>query len=143
MSPPDGLQKWNPESSSYLKVVNTWKSPKISELYFQKIPWKITNLKRNFVILDIINSIFSLKNDGISFVLLIELWMAYAVSMKSIIWHITGDEAEFSQNPPHSIWNSFMLWWFKKLDFSWLGYFRGNLTWQYSIRGTSMKYIYQ
>ena len=60
--PPDGVQKWNPESFSYLKVVNsTWKSPKISELYFQKKPWKITDLKRNFVILEIINSIFSLQ----------------------------------------------------------------------------------
>ena len=98
--PPDGVQKWNPESSSYLKVVNsTWKSPKISELYFQKKPWKITDLKRNFVILEIINSISSSKNDGISFILLIKSWMVYAVSMKSMRSHITGNEAEFLQNP--------------------------------------------
>ena len=97
--PPDRVQKWNPESSSYLKVVNIRKYPKISELYFQKIPWKITDLKRNFVILEIINSISSSKNDGISFILLIKSWMVYAVSMKSMRSHITGNEAEFLQNP--------------------------------------------
>ena len=42
------------------------------------------DLKRNFVTLEIFNSISSLKNDGISFVLLIKLWMVYAMSMKSI-----------------------------------------------------------
>ena len=61
------------------------------------------NLKRNFVILEIINSISSLKNSGISFVLLIKLWMVYAVSMKSIRQHITGNESEFLQNPPDSM----------------------------------------
>ena len=81
---PDRVQKWSPGSSSYSKVVNTWQYPKISELYFQKIPWKITDLKRNFVILEIINSISSLKNDGITFVFLIKLWMIHAMSMKSI-----------------------------------------------------------
>ena len=55
-------------------------------------------MKRNFVILEIINSISSSKNDGISFVLLIKLWMVYAVSMKSMRSHITGNEAEFLQN---------------------------------------------
>ena len=45
-------------------------NPKISELPLQKIPWKNTDLKRNFVILEIINSISSLKNEEISFVLL-------------------------------------------------------------------------
>ena len=40
--------------------------------------------KRNFVILEIINSISSLKNDEISFVLLIKLRMVHALSMKSI-----------------------------------------------------------
>ena len=65
----------------HLKPKNT---PKVSELHFQKIPWKITNLKRNFVILKVINSISSLKNDEISFVLLIKLWTVYAESMKSI-----------------------------------------------------------
>ena len=44
--------------------------PKISKLPLQKISWKITDLKRNFVILEIINSISSLKNEEISFVLL-------------------------------------------------------------------------
>ena len=81
--PPDGAQKWNPKSSSYLKALKAWQYPKISELHFQKIPWKITDLKINFVILEVINSISSLKNDEISFVLLIKLWMLYAVSMKS------------------------------------------------------------
>ena len=61
------------------------------------------DLKRNFVTLEIFNSISSLKNDGISFVLLIKLWMVYAVSMKSIRQHITGNGSEFSQNPPHSM----------------------------------------
>ena len=41
--------------------------------------------KRNFVILEIINSISSLKNEEISFVLLIKLWTVCAMSMKSII----------------------------------------------------------
>ena len=58
--PPDGVQKWNPKSSSYLKVL---KALKISELHFQKIPWKITDLKINFVTLEILNPISSLKND--------------------------------------------------------------------------------
>ena len=44
--------------------------PKTSELPLQKIPWEITDLKRNFVILEIINSISSLKNEEISFVVL-------------------------------------------------------------------------
>ena len=39
--------------------------------------------KRNFVILEIINSISSLKNEEISFVLLIKLWTVCAMSMKS------------------------------------------------------------
>ena len=30
--PPDGVQKWNPGSSGYGNVVNTWKYPNISEL---------------------------------------------------------------------------------------------------------------
>ena len=40
--------------------------------------------KRNFVILEIINSISSLKNEEISFVILSKLWRVCAMSMKSI-----------------------------------------------------------
>ena len=112
--PPDGVQKWNPKSSSYLKALKAWKYSKVSELHFQKIPWKITDLKINFVILEIINSISTLKNDEISFVFLIKLWTLYVVLMKSIRCHISGSEAEFPQNPPHSMWSSFWLWWFKR-----------------------------
>ena len=65
--PPDEVQKWDPKSSSYLKVLKAWKYPKISELPLQKIPWKINGLKRKFVILEIINSISLLKNDEIKF----------------------------------------------------------------------------
>ena len=57
--PPNGVRKQNSKSSSYLKVLKAWKYPKISELPIQKVPWKITNLRRNFVILEIINSISS------------------------------------------------------------------------------------
>ena len=56
---PNGVRKQNSKSSSYLKVLKAWKYPKISELPIQKVPWKITNLRRNFVILEIINSISS------------------------------------------------------------------------------------
>ena len=34
--PPDGVQKWNSESFSYLKVVNIWKSPKNKWIIFSK-----------------------------------------------------------------------------------------------------------
>ena len=43
--------------------------------------------EENFCYLEIINSMFSLKNDEISFVLLEKLLMVYAVSMKSIRFH--------------------------------------------------------
>ena len=74
----------NETRSSYLKVAKAWKYPKIKEWYFQKTPWKITDLKRNFIILEITHCICSVKNNGISFLLPIKLWMVYAVSVKSI-----------------------------------------------------------
>ena len=82
--PLDGVHKWNRKTFSYLKILKSWKYAKISQLHFQKIPWKITDLKISFLILEIINSISSFKNDEICFVLLIKLWTLYAVSMKSI-----------------------------------------------------------
>ena len=66
------------------KVLKAWKYTKISELPRQKIAWKNTDLNIIFVILQIINSICSWKNDEISFVLLIKLWTVCAMSMKSI-----------------------------------------------------------
>ena len=58
--------------------------PKISELPFQKISWEIKDMNRNFVILEIINSISSLKNEQISFVLLIKLWTVCTMLIKFI-----------------------------------------------------------
>ena len=42
------------------------------------------------------------KKYGITFVLLIKLWMVHAASMKTIR-NKAGNKAEFTQNPPHSI----------------------------------------
>ena len=81
--PTDVVQKWSPKSSSYLKVLKACKYPEISELPLQKIPWEMTNLKRNFVILEIIDSASSIKNDKISFALLIKLLTVCAMSLKS------------------------------------------------------------
>ena len=92
---PRWSRKWNPKSFSYLKVLKGWKylilscsipreCPKISELPLQKIPWKITDLNKNFVTLEIIISISSLNNEEISFVLLSKLWTICAMSIKSI-----------------------------------------------------------
>ena len=75
---------WCEPHDGVRKELKAWKYTKISELPRQKIAWKNTDLKINFVILRIINSICSLKNDEISFVLLIKLWTVCAMSMKSI-----------------------------------------------------------
>ena len=76
--------RWCEPHDGVRKVLKAWKYTKISGLPPQKIARKNTDLKINFVILQIINSICSLKNDEISFVLLIKLWTVCAMSMKSI-----------------------------------------------------------
>ena len=60
-------------------------SPKLSGLPFRKIPWKVVDWKRNFVILEIINSIYLFLKNWINcfFFLLVKLYAVHAVSLKS------------------------------------------------------------
>ena len=61
------LRYLKPEKKIILEIYIPREYPKISELPLQIIPWKIADLKINFVILEIINSISSLKYEEISF----------------------------------------------------------------------------
>ena len=148
---PDGVQKSNPKSSSYVKVLKAWKKrildcsipreyPKINELLLQEIPWKIIDLKRILVILEIINSISSLKNEEISFVILIKLRTVCCVNKIYKITHHWEWSWIFAK-PTAFHMKEFLVMMFYRTDFSWLGFFRGNFTWYYSIRAPSIKYI--
>ena len=60
-------------------------SSKLSGLPFRKIPWKVVDWKRNFIILEIINSIYLFLKNWINcfFFLLVKLYAVHAVSLKS------------------------------------------------------------
>ena len=55
-----------------------------------KMPWKITILKRNFGILEVIKSISYFKNEESSFLFLIKLQAVNSVSIISVIIHPWG-----------------------------------------------------
>ena len=59
--------------------------PKLSGLPFRKIPWKVVDWKRNFIILEIINSIYLFLKNWINcfFFLLVKLYAVHALSLKS------------------------------------------------------------
>ena len=73
----------------YLKIFEAWKQLILdcsvrrvpSGLPLWKIPWKVVDQKRNFVILEIFNLFFFYKKEEISFVILTKLRRVGAVSI--------------------------------------------------------------